>query len=51
MGKLSVRAHLQAQVFVTMEIKLSLKQAVDAYRVLRRRGSHIVHTSGIQLFG
>jgi hypothetical protein len=32
-----------------VKVKLSLQQAVEAHRIVRRRGSHIFHTIGSQM--
>jgi hypothetical protein len=35
--------------YIKGKVKLSLKQAVEAHRVMRRRGSHIFQTVGSQM--
>jgi hypothetical protein len=34
---------------IKVKLKLSLKQAVEAHRVARRRGSHMFYTIGSQM--
>jgi hypothetical protein len=39
--------HISEGYFI--KVKLSLKQAVEAHRIVRRRGSHIFYTIGSQM--